>query len=96
VTVESRGAGTEALVEHLLGSRRHALHDALGLRQVPDAEGAVERSRNETLAIGGEGDRVDRVLVALEALELLASLHVPDADHGVEGTSGNKLSIRRN
>lgn len=95
VAIEGRCTCAETLLHCVLCSGWCHVECALCVGEVPYSEGAVERSRDETLAIGREGDTVDRVLVALETLDLLTGLHVPDADHRVEGSCGHELAIRR-
>lgn len=70
-----------------LGMRATASAEAAaaepGIVQLPHADGLVEGAGDEGGAAGGEGDGVDRVLVALVAFGALdehAGLRVPDAD----------------
>lgn len=72
---------------------------AAGAAELPHLDGAVEGARDEVLAVGGERDRVDRVLVAVRAFETLdeeARVNVPDADALVERTGGDVLGVGRN
>lgn len=66
--------------------------------QAPDVkhlERLVETTRDEELAVGGERDRVDAVLVPLKLVEELTRLGVPDPDDRVETTGGEELAVWR-
>lgn len=71
--------------------------DAGGLArlQVPDAHGAVERSRSDKTSIIAHIDRIDPVRVALENRRALAGLQVPNADGSILGSRNRQFAVRR-
>lgn len=72
---------------------------ATGRAELPHLDGAIERAGYEVLAAGRKGDRVDRVLVTLWALETLdeeARVHVPDTHALVQRTSSDVLGVGGN
>ena len=62
---------------------------------VKHLERLVERTRDEVPAVRRERDRVDRVHVALELVEELTRLGIPDADDRVERTGREELAVGR-
>src|SRR5262249_27598616 len=66
--------------------------DELPGGRVPQPDAAVA-DRDEALAVGGEGDVVDAVVVRLGAAGLLAGGGVPEADVAVLPAGGEHLPI---
>lgn len=77
-----------------LGSRVGV--SSAGSHKLPHLNSPVQGTRDEILAVRGEGDRVDGVLVsirALEALDEISSSDIPDPDALVEGSSSDVARI---
>ncbi len=67
--------------------------------QLPHLDGLIQRSGDEILSVWSEGDRVDRVLVsvwAIQTLNKIPSGDVPNSDTLIKGSSSDKPSIWRN
>jgi hypothetical protein len=84
-----------AAVLDVLHRLRHRRAPARHVADVPILERLVQAAAHEALAVWGECDGVDRVLVAPEALDKLARVHVPDADNGVERSGGDNAAVGR-
>ena len=69
---------------------------ATGACQFPHLDSSIQGTRNEVLSARREGDRVDRVLVAVGAFQTLnkvTSVNIPDANTLIKRPSCNKLGI---
>lgn len=67
--------------------------------KLPHLDGSVQRTRDEVLAVGRKGHRVNGILVSVRSLETLheeARVNVPHADALIERTSGDILGVGRN
>src|SRR6516165_5186272 len=59
--------------------------------QVPESKRAIEACRNQAICLGGECNRVDPGLMALQRLRDLARLDIADSDNRVVLVSGGEL-----
>ena len=64
-----------------------AVYQLAALR-APDVHALVEAAARQELAVGGEGDAVDGLLVAGERVHARAALHVPQPHRRVEAGGG--------
>src|SRR5207249_1164182 len=64
------------------------------LAPFPQLDGAVETAADHAAAVGGEGDRAHRLLVALQGPDRAPGLGVPELDRGVVGTRRDDLAVR--
>ena len=68
---------------------------ALALFWVPQDDPAVIPAARENLAVERKGDRPDKIAVALELLELLATVNIPQPDRLVARPTDKQGGIRR-
>src|SRR5712691_3166277 len=70
------------------------LDDLRRLAPFPQLESAVEAATDDAAAVGGEGDRAHRLLVALQGPDRAPGLDVPELDRGVVGARRDDLAVR--
>lgn len=83
---------------HAATTLRTLARDTTRGRELPHLDSLVQASANKVLAVGGEGDAVYAVLVAVGALETLdqvAGMNVPDTDALIQRARGDVLRVRR-
>lgn len=69
---------------------------ASGSTELPHLDGAIETATDQLFAVGGEGDRVHRVAVAVSTLQSLCEItgvNVPNPDALVERSCRNVVGV---
>jgi hypothetical protein len=86
---QANGLATLSHRRILATRREHGLES----RHIPHLERLVQTPTNKKLSIGGEGDRVNRILMPLELIQQLPTTGIPNPHDGIERTSRKELAI---